>query len=63
MRATKISQRSLVFQACPAVPVHGRHRMKAAQKPCATRDALSYLHQGRKERLTEIHGNVMQQIV
>src|SRR5438034_10729406 len=26
-------------------------------------DALSYLHQGRKERLTEIHGNVMQQIV
>jgi len=26
-------------------------------------DALSYLHQGRKERLTEIHGNVIQQIV
>src|SRR6267378_3075654 len=24
-------------------------------------DALSYLHQGRKERLTEIHGNVIQQ--
>jgi hypothetical protein len=26
-------------------------------------DALSYLHQGRKERLTEIHGNVIDQIV
>jgi hypothetical protein len=26
-------------------------------------DALSYLHQGRKERLTEIHGNVIEQIV
>src|SRR5215471_3721449 len=26
-------------------------------------DALSYLHQGRKERLTEIHGKVIQQIV
>ncbi len=26
-------------------------------------DALSYLHQGRKERLTEIHGNVIKQIV
>jgi hypothetical protein len=26
-------------------------------------DALSYLHQGRKERLTEIHGNVISEIV
>jgi hypothetical protein len=26
-------------------------------------DALSYLHQGRKERLTEIHGNVIEQVV
>jgi hypothetical protein len=26
-------------------------------------DSLSYLHQGRKERLTEIHGNVIDQIV
>jgi hypothetical protein len=26
-------------------------------------DALSYLHQGRKERLTEIQGNVINQIV
>ena len=26
-------------------------------------DALSYLHQGRKERLTEIQGNVIAQIV
>ena len=28
-----------------------------------SQDALSYLHQGRKERLTEIHGNVIEQIV
>jgi Protein of unknown function (DUF1501) len=26
-------------------------------------DALSYLHQGRKERLTEVHGQVIQEIV
>jgi uncharacterized protein (DUF1501 family) len=26
-------------------------------------DDLSYLHQGRKERLTEVHGKVIQQIV
>jgi hypothetical protein len=26
-------------------------------------DALSYLHQGRKERLTEIRGNVIAQVV
>jgi hypothetical protein len=28
-----------------------------------SQDALSYPHQGRKERLTEIHGNVIEQIV
>jgi hypothetical protein len=26
-------------------------------------DALSYLHQGRKERLTELHGTVIEAIV
>jgi uncharacterized protein (DUF1501 family) len=26
-------------------------------------DALSYMHQGRRERLTEVHGQVIQQIV
>ena len=26
-------------------------------------DALSYLHQGRKERLTEVHGKVIEQLV
>jgi uncharacterized protein (DUF1501 family) len=26
-------------------------------------DALSYMHLGRKERLTEVHGNVIKQIV
>jgi hypothetical protein len=26
-------------------------------------DALSYLHQGREERLTEIHGRVIQELV
>jgi hypothetical protein len=28
-----------------------------------SQDDLSYLHQGRKERLTEVHGSVIQQIV
>jgi hypothetical protein len=28
-----------------------------------SQDALSYLHQGRKERLTEIRGDVIKQIV
>jgi hypothetical protein len=26
-------------------------------------DALSYMHLGRKERLTEVHGNVIKEIV
>lgn len=26
-------------------------------------DALSFMHQGRKERLTEVHGSVIQEIV
>ena len=60
-----------VVGATDAIGLH------AAENPCHLRDihttilnqlglnqdALSYLHQGRKERLTEIHGNVIQQIV
>jgi hypothetical protein len=26
-------------------------------------DALSFMHQGRRERLTEVHGKVIQEIV
>ena len=51
--------------------------LRAAKDPCHIRDvhttilnqlglnqdALSYLHQGRKERLTEIQGQVIGQIV
>jgi hypothetical protein len=51
--------------------------LRAVENPCHLRDihttilnqlglnqdALSYLHQGRKERLTEIHGNIIEQIV
>jgi hypothetical protein len=51
--------------------------LRAVENPCHLRDihttilnqlglnqdALSYLHQGRKERLTEIHGNVIEKIV
>jgi hypothetical protein len=51
--------------------------LRAVQDPCHLRDihttmlnqlglnqdALSYLHQGRKERLTEVHGKVIEQIV
>jgi len=51
--------------------------LRAVEKPCHFRDihttmvnqlglnqdALSYLHQGRKERLTEIHGSVISEIV
>jgi hypothetical protein len=60
-----------VLGATDAIGLH------AVENPCHLRDmhttilnqlglnqdALSYLHQGRKERLTEIHGNVIQQIV
>jgi hypothetical protein len=60
-----------VVGATDAIGLH------AVEKPCHLRDihttilnqlglnqdALSYLHQGRKERLTEIRGNVIEQIV
>ena len=26
-------------------------------------DALSFMHQGRRERITEVHGNVIEQII
>ena len=26
-------------------------------------DALSYMHQGRKERLTEVHGEILKEII
>ncbi len=51
--------------------------LRAVERPCHFRDvhttmlnqlglnqdALSYLHQGRKERLTEVHGTVISEIV
>jgi len=51
--------------------------LRAVERPCHFRDvhttmlnqlglnqdALSYLHQGRKERLTEVHGKVISEIV
>src|SRR5437870_9713871 len=65
------------IQGGQVVAATGAIGLHAVENPCHLRDihttilnqlglsqdALSYLHQGRKERLTEIHGNVIDQIV